>query len=74
MSFKPWQLAAMDDYGIMDTNEGLINRVARYLTQSPNNSISIYEFCSACIACNVDPASFTQSDLDKLQQKLNQLT
>jgi hypothetical protein len=74
MSFKAWHLAAMEEYGYMDTNDGLINRVAHKLAQSPNDTIDTAEFRSACYSCNVDPDSFTQSDLDKLQRKLNQLT
>ena len=74
MSFKPWQLAALEEYGYMDTNDGLINRVAYKLSQSPNDSIDTDEFRRACIACNVNPDSFTQSDLNKLQRKLNEIT
>lgn len=74
MSFKPWHLVAMEEYGYMDTNDGLINRVARYLAKSPNDTIDTDEFRCACIACNVDPDSFTQNDLDKLQRKLNEIT
>lgn len=72
--FKAWQLAAMEDAGYMDTSEGCINRVARYLANSPNDTINTEEFRRACYACNVDPDSFTQSDLEKLQEKLNRLT
>lgn len=72
--FKPWMLAAMEDEGYMDTSDGLINRVAKYLAKSPNDTIDTAEFRSDCIACNVDPDSFTQSDLDKLQKKLNKIT
>ena len=72
--FKDWQLAMMEDYGQMDTNTGLINRVARKLAQSPNDTIDTAEFKSTCYACGVDPDSFTQSDLDQLQRKLNELT
>ena len=71
---KDWQLAMMEDYGMMDTNTGLINRVARRLAQSPNDSIDTAEFRSACYASGVDPDSFSQSDLDQLQRKLNELT
>lgn len=71
--FKDWQLAAMEDYGLMDTNTGLINRVARALAQSPNDSIDTAEFRSACLSCGVDPDSFTQEDLNQLQTKLNRL-
>ena len=74
MAFKAWQLAALEEYGYMDTNDGLINRVARRLAQSPNNTIDTEEFRSVCIEVGVDPDSFTQSDLDKLQRKLNELT
>ena len=55
--FKDWQLAMMEDYGLMDTNTGLINRVARTLAQSPNDTIETAEFRSACSSCGVDPDS-----------------
>ena len=71
--FKDWQLAAMEDYGLMDTNTGLINRVARALAQSPNDSIDTAEFRSACYASGVDPDSFTERDLEQLQAKLDRL-
>ncbi len=74
MAFKPWHLAAMEERGYMDTNDGLINRVAYKLAKSPNDTIDLDEFRSACIACNVDPDSFTSSDLDKLQKKLRKIT
>ena len=32
--FKPWMLAAMEDEGYMDTLDGLVNRVAKYLAKS----------------------------------------
>ena len=59
--FKPWMLAAMEDEGYTDTSDGLINRVAKYLAKSPNDTIDTAEFRSACISCNVDPDSFTQT-------------
>ena len=74
MAFKAWQLAMLEEYGYMDTNDGLINRVAQCLANSPNETIDTAEFRSACIASGVDPDSFSQSDLDKLQRKLNELT
>jgi hypothetical protein len=74
MGYKPWHMAAMEEYGHTTTSDGLINRVAHYLSKSPNNTISTDEFRRACIACNVDPDSFSQADLNKLQRKLNQIT
>jgi hypothetical protein len=71
---KDWQLAMLEDYGLMDTNTGRINRVARKLAESPNDVVETAEFRSACYTCGVDPDSFTQSDLDQLRRKLNELT
>ena len=71
---KDWRLAMMEDYGLMDTNTGLINRVARQLAKSPNDTIDTAEFRSACYASGVDPDSFTQKDLEQLQRKLNEIT
>ena len=73
MSFDftdPGFLGFMESEGCMDTNEGLISRVAKELNKSPNDVIGTEEFRSACIKSGVDPDSFTQSDLDRLQQKL----
>ena len=39
MAFEPWMLAAMEEEGYMDTSEGCINRVAKYLSQSSNDTI-----------------------------------
>lgn len=74
MAFESWQLAMMEEYGQTDTSDGLINRVARRLANSPNDTIDTAEFRAACIEVGVDPDSFTQSDLDKLQRKLNEIT
>ena len=72
--FKAWHLGVIEEAGYMDTNTSLINRVAYYLANSPNDTIDTDEFRAACIHCNVDPDSFTQSDLDQLQRKLNSIT
>ena len=50
-----------------------INERRNNNANSPNDTINTDEFRRACIACNVDPDSFTQSDFDKLQRKLNQI-
>lgn len=72
--FEAWMLTAMEDEGYTDTPNGLINRVAKQLAASPDDTIETDEFRSICISCGVDPDSFTKSDLDNLQRKLNQLT
>lgn len=71
MPFEPWMFAAMEEEGFMDTTEGQINRVAKYLSDSPNSVVDINQFRNACYVCNVDPDSFRQSDLDRLVEVLN---
>lgn len=70
---EPWMLGMAEEYGYMDTNVGLVNRVAIYLADSSTDIIGTDEFRDACIACDVDPDSFTQEDLDLLQQRLDSL-
>lgn len=74
MAYSAAMFAALEENGYMDTNTGLISRVAKHLANSPNETINTAEFWHACIACSVDPDSFTQSDLDELQSILNRIT
>lgn len=71
---EAWKLAMMEDYGLTDTDTGLVNRVTRRLAGSPNDVIDTEKFRRACLDCGVDPDSFTQSDLSRLQRKLNEIT
>ena len=66
----PGFLAYMESEGCMDTNEGLISRVAKILNESPNDVIDREEFRAACYQAGVDPDSFALADLDNLQGKL----
>ena len=63
-------LGYMESEGCMDTNEGLISRVAKVLNESQSEVIDTSELRSACISVGVDPDSFTKADLDNLQKKL----
>lgn len=71
MGFEPWQLGAMEEFGHMDTSSGLVHRVARALAKSSNDTLEEEEFRDTCIACGVDPDSFTENDLDQLRGLLN---
>ena len=73
MAFDPWMLNAMEEYGYTDTNDGLINRVAVEIQRRhPNGgNVDYAEFCRICRGCGVDPASFTQRDIEKLARRLN---
>lgn len=66
----PGFLGYMESEGQMDTNEGLISLVAKELNKSPSQVIDTAQFRDACVRAGVDPDSFTQSDLDRLQEKL----
>ena len=66
----PGFLGYMESEGMMDTNEGLISRVAKVLEQSSNSVIDTDEFRVACISAGVDPDSFTETDLQRLQEML----
>ncbi len=67
---NPGFLGYMESEGCMDTDEGLISRIAKVLNNSPNDVIDTADFRSACISVGVDPDSFTQDDLERLQRKL----
>ncbi len=66
----PGFLGFMESEGYMDTREGIISRVAKILNESSNEEIGTEEFRSACTSAGVDPDSFTQDDLERLQRKL----
>ena len=72
--YKPWHLAVIEDAGYGDTSTAIVNRVANYLAKYGIDNIGNDEFIKACYACNADPYSFTQKDLEQLQKKLNRLT
>ncbi len=74
MDFNPIILSILEEEGYTDTSDGCINRVAKYLAENGSEMIGTEEFRNACYICDVDPDSFTQSDLKKLQEKLNQIT
>ena len=73
MEYQPWMFAAMEEYGYMDTNEGLINRVAHYLAQETVGEIDQQTFEQACLSCDVDPRSFTDEDFAYLWKRLSQI-
>lgn len=71
MGYEAWMLAAMEEAGYMDTKEGQLNRLARYLTEQPEETVGNAEFLRACAACNVDYRELDSQDLRRLQEKLD---
>ena len=72
MMFEPWQLAAMDDAGYNGIRDEHIDRVAESLLSTGLNEIDRNAFEYHCHKCGIDPNNFTQADLDRLQEKLNE--
>lgn len=70
--FEPWQLAAIDDAGYNGIRDGHIDRVAESLLSTGLTEIDRSTFDYHCHKCDVDPDNFTQADLDRLQEKLNE--
>ena len=67
-------MATAEEAGYGTTNTALINRVANYLAKYGSDNIGNDEFIKACYACNADPYSFSQKDLEQVQERLNRLT
>lgn len=72
--FGAWHMATAEEAGYGTTNTALINRVANYLAKYGSDNIGNDEFIKACYACNADPYSFSQKDLEQVQERLNRLT
>ena len=72
MSFEPWQLSLIDEAGYNGIRREHLERVAREIEKLPQDVIGTEDFRSACRRACVDPDNFTQSDLNALQDLLNQ--
>ena len=72
MGFEPWMLAAMDDAGFNGITDEHIRRVAGELQKIGRAYIDRQTFDRACYAAGVDPENFTQEDLEKLEDVLNE--
>ncbi len=70
--FKPWQLALIDRAGYNGIDDRHIDRVARSLQSVSGDTIDRATFERHCRKNGIDPQNFTQADLDRLQQKLNE--
>ena len=70
--FEPCQLAAINDAGYNGIFDKHIDHVAESLLASGLTEIDRNTFDCHCHKCGVDPNNFTQADLDRLQEKLNE--
>ena len=72
MVFEAWQLGLIDQAGYNGTRDEHIAAVAREILKMPGDSIGNEEFRSACYRASIDPNNFRQSDLNRLQEALDQ--
>lgn len=71
MPFEPWMLAAIDRAGYNGIREEHIDAVAETILRSGITEVSRRVFDAVCRRCGIDSDSFTQADLDRLQERLN---
>ena len=70
--FEPWQLAMIDEAGYNGIREEHIERVAESLPATGVTEIDRSMFESHCHKCGINPDNFSQEDLDRLEQRLNE--
>lgn len=70
--FEPWQLAAIDDAGYNGIRDEHIERVVNSLLATGLTEIDRSTFDYHSHKCGIDPDNFTQADLDRLQERLNE--
>ena len=71
MPFEPWMLAAIDQAGYNGIRQEHIEAVAEQILRTGLTEVPRQDFDAACHRCGIDSDTFTQSDLDRLQERLN---
>lgn len=69
--FEPWQLGMIDEAGYNGIRDEHIEKVAVSLLSTGMNEIDRSTFENHCRRCGIDPDIFKQTDLDRLQTRLN---
>lgn len=71
MIYEPWMLAAIDEAGYNGICDEHIEAVAEELLCTGLTEIDRETFRAACRRCGIDPDTFTQENLDALEDALN---
>lgn len=69
--FEPWELAAIDEAGYNGIRDEHIEEVASSLSAAGVTEVDRVTFENHCRKCGIDPDNFTQSDLEQLEEILN---
>ncbi len=72
MAFAPWELAAIDQAGYNGIRDEYIDAVAENLLATGKTEIDRQTFDDSCYSLGINPDNFSQDDLNKLQEKLNE--
>ena len=72
MPFEPWMLAAMDQAGYNGIRREHIDAVAEEILSTGITEVFWQDFDQACRRRGIDSGNFTQADLDRLQERLNE--
>lgn len=70
--FKPWEMMAIDHAGYNGIRDEHIRDVAEELLKIGQCNIDRQTFERACGRCLIDPNCFTQEDLQRLENTLNE--
>lgn len=70
--FEAWQLAMIDEAGYNGIRDEHLDKVADSLLLTGLTEIDRETFNRHCRLCCIDPNTFTEDDLEKLQEKLNE--
>lgn len=73
MFYEPWMLAAIDRAGYNGIRDEHIRAVAAELRHIGLTEIDRSTLETACRRCGVNLDNFTQADLDRLENVLNEL-
>lgn len=70
--YEPWELGVIDEAGYNGITDEHIERVVESLLHSGLTDIDYATFAHHCRLCNVDPDLFDETDLERLQEMLNE--
>lgn len=73
MVYEPWQLAAVDEHGYNEDRNSPIRQVAEYMAEHYSGTVGYGEFSQSCAAFGVNPDSFSQSDITRLNHILERM-